>query len=568
LGRWLEDEFQPDHVAAILASLHGPAADIRPFVEAVIRNRRHSTPNRLTALARFDSELGEAGKRLAALSEALEDGPVLADALRRAQHYPKFAAIPLLAKKLKSPDVEVRAAAIETLGTLHAAEGREPVVALLQDKDVRVRRAAAGAAGKLKAKPAIETLLKLMTDADPAVRRACLNSLGQLREPRAVPLAVAALRDRELEREALSCLASMGGPAQAEPVIELAKRNPSIDVLSLAVTILLGWQGREKPAGTAWQALHGALAEIQGSNGILLNWTVREPLPVPIAPWIIERVASVGPLADPTGWSGRLATGMESRVQLVAKDPPKNAGWLAYTDVVVPETIEVEFLASSRASLQVWLNGRSLHRHDQDRVFQIDSDRFAGTLVKGANRLLVQVGSANDTAVFHLRFRRKSAKAEHERLTQAALTRAGNPASGRKLFLDTEKSLCLKCHRLSNQGERIGPDLTGVGSRFSRIYLVESILEPSRTIAPSFGTLVVALKNGKVLTGVKVTETETTLTLADNQGQKHLLTKADIEEQQVSPVSTMPEGLEKRLTVNEFVDLIAFLASQQEGRGP
>jgi putative heme-binding domain-containing protein len=97
---------------------------------------------------------------------------------------------------------------------------------------------------------------------------------------------------------------------------------------------------------------------------------------------------------------------------------------------------------------------------------------------------------------------------------------------------------------------------------------VESILEPSRTIAPGYGTLTLALKNGKVLTGVKVAETETTLTLADNQGQKLLLPKADIEEQRTSTVSTMAEGLEKRFTEAEFIDLIAFLMSQKEGRGP
>jgi hypothetical protein len=30
----------------------------------------------------------------------------------------------------------------------------------------------------------------------------------------------------------------------------------------------------------------------------------------------------------------------------------------------------------------------------------------------------------------------------------------------------------------------------------------------------------------------------------------------------------MPEGLEKRFSEAEFIDLIAFLASQKEGRGP
>src|SRR5205823_5719772 len=129
---------------------------------------------------------------------------------------------------------------------------------------------------------------------------------------------------------------------------------------------------------------------------------------------------------------------------------------------------------------------------------------------------------------FHLRFRRKSAKAEHEKLTLAALSRTGNAERGQKLFFDKEKSLCLKCHQLGTLGERIGPELTGVGGRFSRIHLIESILEPSRSIAPSFGTLVVTLKNGRVLSGVKVAETETALILADNQGQKQTLMKADI----------------------------------------
>ena len=262
------------------------------------------------------------------------------------------------------------------------------------------------------------------------------------------------------------------------------------------------------------------------------------------------------------------ATGTEARVRLAPKDSAKEVLWLAYTDVIVPEPTPVEFLASSTAGLQVWLNGQSLYRRDQARTFQIDSDRFAGSLAKGANRLLVQVESSGAAVEFHLRFRRKSATAEHERLAQAVLTRAGNPERGRKLFSDADKSQCLKCHRLGSQGEDIGPELTGVGSRFSRIYVVESILEPSRTIAPGFGTLAIALKNGKVLTGVKVTETETTLTLADNQGQKHLLAKAEIEEQRASTVSSMPEGLEKRFTEAEFIDLIAFLMSQKEGRVP
>jgi putative heme-binding domain-containing protein len=99
------------------------------------------------------------------------------------------------------------------------------------------------------------------------------------------------------------------------------------------------------------------------------------------------------------------------------------------------------------------------------------------------------------------------------------------------------------------------------------VYIIESILEPSRAIAPSFETIAVVLKNGKTLTGVKIAETEASLTLVDSQAQKHALAWSDIESRQTHPVSTMPDGLEKRLTEDEFVDLISFLASLKAAGG-
>jgi putative heme-binding domain-containing protein len=241
----------------------------------------------------------------------------------------------------------------------------------------------------------------------------------------------------------------------------------------------------------------------------------------------------------------------------------QSAAWLARSEVHVSEETPVQLLASANGPLRISLNGKDVFRRDQARAFQPDSERFDAVLAKGPNRILVYAGPAKGDVEFHVRFRRKGSTAEHERLTQATLARAGNGERGRKLFFDAAKSQCVKCHRLGDQGERIGPELTGIGGRFSRVHIVESILQPSRTITPSFETQVVALKDGRVLTGVKVAETADALTLADNQGQKHVLVKAQIEERGVQPLSTMPDGLEKPLTTQEFIDLVTFLAGQK-----
>src|SRR5439155_18585758 len=137
-----------------------------------------------------------------------------------------------------------------------------------------------------------------------------------------------------------------------------------------------------------------------------------------------------------------------------------------------------EFRMSSSGKLSVWLNGKLVYRRSQTSSYATDSDKFEADLEAGLNRLVAEVSEAGSAEV-HARFRRKSATERHERLSQLALTTRGNADRGRETFLNAEKATCIKCHRLGGQGGQIGPDLTGVGRRFSKIHLIESILEPS-----------------------------------------------------------------------------------------
>jgi putative heme-binding domain-containing protein len=446
-------------------------------------------------------------------------------------------------------------------------QGNEPVWKHLQDSDARVRAAAASAAGRLGKRTTIDSLLQLAQDADPGVRRASLDSLRRLREPRVVPLAVAALTAPETQVAALQCINDLGGPYQAKVVMELARQHPSAEVLPLAIGMLSKWSSQAE--GPQRIVLEHTLAELQAANGVLMRWHTTGPLAASAASPLIAQFALTPKQAGESGettaqWQTLIGTGTEGRIRLgPAKGAEADAVWLAHTDVLLPQEAAVQFLAASSGPLRVSLNGRLVYQRTEARSFQPDSDRFEATLNQGVNRLLVEIAPGKGNVEFHLRFRRKSSTADHERLVQAALTRAGDTARGRKLFFDTARAQCSKCHRLGDQGERIGPDLTGIGNRFARIHLIESILEPSRTIAPSYETVLVLLKDGRVVTGTRIAETGETLTLGDNQGEKHALARSGIDQVRAQSASTMPEGLEKQLTTDDFVDLIAFLVSQK-----
>ena len=525
LVRWLREEKKSDAVAAILSALReaDPGAVSEP-VGAVLSDPTHAWTNRLTALAilirRRDASLD---KRLVEIANSRDGTPGL-----------------------------VRVAAIEALAgsktPWNATELQALLIGLLSDPKASVRAAAALAIGQRQLQPGAEQLLVCAQDVDPLVRRRSLDALKALREPRALTPAMQALeRDDQELFVALKCLAVIGGPAQADAVAGSAMHTRSTEILQLAAQLLSKWDRAPD------------LARIAGNSGIMLGWRIGGPFSKEKAANLLAAVAP-RETAVPNDWSAATATNLDSRIMLGTG--PKEAIWIGSTEFIVPAASRGEFRMSANGVFDAWLNGRPVHHRSQPGQYATDSDRFDVELEAGVNRLVIQV-SATDSPEMHARFRRKSVAERHERLAQLALTTRGNNAHGRDIFFKAEKTACITCHRLDNQGGAIGPDLTGIGRRFARIHLIESILEPSRAIAPAFRNLSVRLRDGQELTGVRMTENDSVLTLGDAQGQSHVLRKEQIEEVRPLELSIMPEGLENALTDAEFVDLIAFLSEQK-----
>jgi len=136
----------------------------------------------------------------------------------------------------------------------------------------------------------------------------------------------------------------------------------------------------------------------------------------------------------------------------------------------------------------------------------------------------------------------------------------GDPQAGRALFFDTKgKAQCAKCHTVGGEGGRIGPPLDRIASRRAGEFIMESILEPSKEIAPEFEAVTVATNDGRVFTGLRVNETNFSIQLREENGLFHSFSKRDLEEVKVLKKSLMPENLAELLTVKELHDLFAYL---------
>jgi putative membrane-bound dehydrogenase-like protein len=574
LAAWLSDERGEEAVAAIVSSLPAEPADFRrALLKQIVTDRDQVFVNRLRALDLFLAEQSPPSpKGLQDLIKVVEDGPVLAALLRPLQAATGTGSMRYLNQKLDSPAPEVRVAAIEALAATGRLEAGMSISGRIEDKDVLVRRAAAAAVGRLKVASGAEPLIRVATDRDPAVRRAAFISLGQLRNFNAAPLAVAALADPETQQSALFCLAEIGWPEHAEPIMTLAENDPSEAVVLLAARALAKWGPRPDVMPELRADMERAIRRMQGRSGLVVVWQTSGPLADDVLSTTRTRLlasrAAQAVEGNDSPWQTSVGAGVEAPISIPDASLGANS-YLAYADVTVAEATPAQFLASAGGTLQVWLNGRPVHERKEPRRYEPNSDLFEATLEKGDNRLVIQVsGSADSTdkSEFHLRFRRKSSTARLEQLMQAALSRTGDVERGRKLFLDAAKSQCIKCHQIGSQGERIGPELTGLGDRFSRIHIVESILEPSRTVTPGFQTLLVRLADGSSVSGIKLTEDDRTLTLADQKGEKHKLAKAEIEAQHSQVTSTMPDNLTQQFSPDQFVDLVTFLVSQKQGR--
>ena len=127
-------------------------------------------------------------------------------------------------------------------------------------------------------------------------------------------------------------------------------------------------------------------------------------------------------------------------------------------------------------------------------------------------------------------------------------------AVGAKVFTRA----CALCHTHGSEGYAVGPDLTGLRNQPAETLLLH-IIVPNHEVIGGNTMYEVDTKDGQTFAGLLAADTPGQLTLKLPLGFTKTLARSEVKALRASPLSLMPNELEKTMTRQELANLIAFL---------
>jgi putative membrane-bound dehydrogenase-like protein len=216
--------------------------------------------------------------------------------------------------------------------------------------------------------------------------------------------------------------------------------------------------------------------------------------------------------------------------------------WAGYTPAVRREVLEAVFQRGERVvSLLEQIESGKIPASELDptRIRQLLDNRKAD--IRQRARKILQ----------------KELPEERQRVLQryrGALTNKGSMERGREVF----RKNCATCHRIAGTGILVGPDISDTRTKTAE-QLLNDILNPNAAIDNNYVNYLVTTRSGKVLSGIIVSETASSVTLRRAENQTDTVLRSDIEDIRSTGQSLMPEGLEKTISLDEMSDLLNFL---------
>ena len=442
---------------------------------------------------------------------------------------------------------------------------------------------------------------RFLDDKDPAIVVEAARAINDAPIERAMPALAAKLatgHPEPLLRRAINANLHVGGPEAAARLADFAAAKDAPESTRVeALDVLAFWPnppGRDRILGT-WRpvAAHPAEEAAAALRRVLPGVLASAPDPVRIAaaraagqrgikeagPALLGLVTDAGRSGDARATAIRALEALADpglaeavKAAVAASDPKvrvEGQRLLAKLDPAdAVRVLEASLASGSLAERQGALTILGeLKRPEADAILagRLD-DLLAGKAPAEVQLELVESArKRSDATVKEKLARYDSSRRSDDPVARYREALAGGDAErGRKVFTAKAEVECVRCHRVRQAtgegvGGDVGPDLTDVGKRVARDYILESIVAPNRKIAKGFETTILALADGRTVAGIVKADDGKTLRLQPPQGPAIDVAVADIEDRKTG-LSGMPEDLVKNLSRAEVRDLVEFLA--------
>jgi cytochrome c oxidase cbb3-type subunit III len=149
----------------------------------------------------------------------------------------------------------------------------------------------------------------------------------------------------------------------------------------------------------------------------------------------------------------------------------------------------------------------------------------------------------------------------------------GDTVHGEQIFWG--KGQCGNCHMLGGKGGLTAPDLSNIAGTRKASTIVDALTKEQhheygsggahlKSLPPmdSYLPVHVTTAEGRVIDGILLNQDGYSLQVIGNDQRLHSFERAKLRRIDIAPKSLMPTDYDKRLTAEEFKDLLAFLARQ------
>lgn len=174
-------------------------------------------------------------------------------------------------------------------------------------------------------------------------------------------------------------------------------------------------------------------------------------------------------------------------------------------------------------------------------------------------RELMAKGDQTQETISNVELEKELLSQSATKIAELAMVR-GKTSRGKSLFYKSAAA-CFACHDPPQGTPRLGPNLTVLKTKMTPEDLVNSLLHPSQKIDKDFAQVTVVTDDGKLFTGIRVSQDDKEIVLRNLAQPKPITIAADsIDEVVESKVSLMPENLVRLLKDRqEFDDLMKYI---------